>query len=479
MSDLIGDRDVGPIRLRVRKLRDFVGQSFFVLPTTFTLGAVVLAQAMVELDRRSPSNALATRLETDVDSTRTMLSAVAGGTITGASVVFSLTLIAVQVAGSQFSPRALTGLFEDRFQKMVMGVVIGTFVYSLVVLRAIRPPIGDSEAFVPVLSSTLGLVLAVAALLALIASIDHVAGGLRVGAIADGITDRTVAAIERNYAPLDSDDRTALIINRPVDQRERRDDEPFEPGPGDRAVESNERGWVTDISPNELVSRLPEATTLHVIVPVGSFVDVGQPLAYIASTDATTDTGPDADRSLDEIEVDTLAAVRDGFAIGATRTLTQDVAFGVTQLSDIAVRALSPGINDPNTAIELIARLRALLIRLHLVDLGPDEIEVDGRIVRSHAHASSSSFTGAALDEIRFAGRENPRVMLALLDEIGTIANAVRRARPSVSLESLERQVDRIVADLDHITSEVDRRHVAQRAHDVERLVRRQLVRSG
>ncbi|MEZ5225675.1 MAG: DUF2254 family protein [Acidimicrobiales bacterium] len=111
-----------------------------------------------------------------------ILSAIAGGTITAASIVFSLTLVAVQLAASRFSPRVLRDFLGDRFQQLVMGTVIGTFSYSLLVLREVRSaPEGVERAFLPQVSVALAVVLAVVSLVAILGSIDHTAKGLRVG----------------------------------------------------------------------------------------------------------------------------------------------------------------------------------------------------------------------------------------------------------------------------------------------------------
>ena len=150
------------------------------------------------LDRRFAAGDLPSFHSTTVDNARSILSTVAGGTISAAAVVFSLTLIAVQLASSQFSPRVVRGFVGDRFQQIVMGIVVGTFTYCLVVLRVVQKPLESSGSgpFLPQVSIVVAVTLAVASLLAVLASIDHTAKSLRVGALLDQVATQTVSVIE-------------------------------------------------------------------------------------------------------------------------------------------------------------------------------------------------------------------------------------------------------------------------------------------
>lgn len=139
--------DIGSKFLRLDALRNRLAQSLFFVPFLLLAASILLAQITVQIDQSMAEDVLPNWFEVTVQSSRSILSTIAGGTITAASIVFSLTLVAVQLAASQFSPR-VRGFLGDRFQQLVMGTVVGTFSYSLMVLREVRsPPKGSTMRF--------------------------------------------------------------------------------------------------------------------------------------------------------------------------------------------------------------------------------------------------------------------------------------------------------------------------------------------
>lgn len=264
------DGGIGLIRLR--RLADQFQQSLFFLPAIFVIASVVLALVIVRVDRALGRDGLPSFFSTTVDNARSILSTVAGGTISAASVVFSLTLIAVQLASSQFSPRVLRGFLGDRFQQMVMGIVVGTFTYSLVVLRVVQQPQDQSTStpFLPRLSVLFAVIFAVASLLAVLASIDHTAKSLQVGSLLDRIAFETVATIEARLVRADSDDdENALILDAPgiVPAAPRANpgvEQPAPLTPPDDALDisAEHPGWVTQLSVEAIFSCLPDDSTV-------------------------------------------------------------------------------------------------------------------------------------------------------------------------------------------------------------------------
>ena len=186
-------------RLRVHAER--TRASLFFVPVLFVGAAMVAAGAMLQVDvSLSEGHAqLPTFLQTTPDSARNLLSTVASATITVAGVVFAITLVSIQLAASQFSPRVIPGFLRDSRQQRVMGLAVGTFTYCLVVLRAVRGSSEPGLLFVPHVSSALSLVLAIVTIVALVAFLDRSARTMQVGHIIHHLTDETTARVRDLY----------------------------------------------------------------------------------------------------------------------------------------------------------------------------------------------------------------------------------------------------------------------------------------
>ena len=451
--------DGGVGLLRLRRYSDRFRQSLFFLPAIFVLASIILALAMVELDRRLPSGDLPSFLSTTVDNARSILSTVAGGTIGSASVVFSLTLVSVQLASSQFSPRVVRGFLGDRFQQTVMGIVVGTFTYSLVVLRVVQKPLeeSNSEPFLPQLSIVVAVLLAVASLLAVLASIDHTAKSLRVGSLLDQVTEETVRVIEARYAHLDDDDgRRSLQLDAPsvvpAAPRQRLASESGSQRhdvPSDALVlRANRSGWVTQISVEGILSAVPAGSTVLLESAVGTYLIPGSIVASV---------WPIAEDAADDVD----ARLRDAIEVRTARTLQQDVSFGILQLVDIALRALSPGVNDPNTANEAIVRIGVVLSSLLKRDLEASSLTSDDRTILRSRDLAAGDYVDAAVEPIRRYARTEPVVLQTLIRTLATVRDAARsECTAHVDVSSLDVQLEAIAASLDLMDTDEDRRRV-------------------
>jgi len=272
------NRLLRPFRvLRLGALKNTLTQSLFFLPSLFVAGSLVLSQVTVWIDRELGPGTLPSWFDTTTASSRSILSAVAGGTITAASIVFSLTLVAVQLAASQFSPRVLRGFLGDRFQQVVMGTVVGTFSYALFVLREVQ---GDGEGarfdYTPQLSIAFALVLAVVSLFAILASVDHTAKRLRVGTVADGILDETVRTVENMYVPRGHSPDPASAMGAPQDSPALSVATDTTP-PSAATVLAPRSGWITSFQCAALVATMPTGSSLLLPAAVRSYVVSGTP----------------------------------------------------------------------------------------------------------------------------------------------------------------------------------------------------------
>ena len=399
-------RRVGDVRLAA--LLERAGQSLFFVPAVCVAAAVVLALVMLIVDTTIPDDSLHQTLTTTVESSRSILGAIAAGTITAASIVLSLTLVAVQLSSGQHSPRVLRDFIGDRFQQLVIGIVVGTFVYCVVVLRAVRAPIDEGgDPVVPNLAVVVAILLGLAALLAVLASVDRTARGLKVEAIARHVAAQTERIVRTRFPARDGMDRavqdpTTIIAPPPPEGRE-----PVILARAERT------GWVRQIAAGALLDAVPSRATVEVRVSVGDYVMEGLPVVALHDVDP-----PNEEDAVGDLR----DALRRAIDIGNERTMQQDVGFGILRMTDIAMRALSPGINDPNTAIEVVARLGSVLRELIGRDLGSVVVDDDGRRLIHSNEVDYASYLQAAFDPIRETARGQIAVFRAILATLGQLA---------------------------------------------------------
>jgi uncharacterized membrane protein len=347
---VVNEREGGGLAIRFRALHERFRGSLFGRPALWVGGAIALALITNEIDRRTRHVDFPQELEASVGSSRALLSAIATGSIAAASVVFSLTLVAVQLSSTAYSSRVLRTFLRDRFQQDVIGLVTGTFVYSLLVLRVAGSGEDEAASLLPRVSVLVATVLAVLALLGLIASINHTAQTLRVANVTRRIVDDTRRAIADRF-PTDSaaTDQVGQQGAGPGSI-----DKVFEvPALAGFVCESDTSGWIQQISLVAICDALPEGAIVRLEVAAGAYVGLCAPL--LTSWPAPPDSNGAEERA---------TRLRSAFSIGAERTLQQDVRLGLVLLEDIALRALSPGVNDPNTARAVVPQLGELVLAI-------------------------------------------------------------------------------------------------------------------
>jgi uncharacterized membrane protein len=318
--------------------------SLTFVPTLYVLAAVALVQAQLWIDRQLTDESLPLLLETTVESARSIFAAIAGGLITSTTLLLSLMLVAVQLASSQFSPRTLRNWLGNRTVQHAVGFVLGTTVFCLLALRSTRSFGEDDSAVVPHTTVLVAVVLGVLSLVAVVRAVDHITHSLQVGSVAERIATETIEVIGRVYRPHDDP------VQVGVESGALRADGSLEVPVGAVALEAPAAGWIQQVEDDQVLAALPELRTGYLAVTVGSFVTVSSPVMWVAP--APDD--PEACRTL----------LLNAIAIGDSRTMQQDVEFGLIQLTDIAVRALSPGVNDPSTATDVIVHLGNVMTEL-------------------------------------------------------------------------------------------------------------------
>ena len=387
------------IRAKAGALWRQVRDSLWFLPGTLTILGAGLALLLTEIERRGfalEGTVGAWVFGGGAEGARGVLAAIASSLITVTGVVFSVTIVALQLASSQYTPRLLRDFTADRGNQLVLGVFIGTFTYTLLVLRTVREA-DEGDAFIPGISVTLAIILAILNIGVLIFFIDHSARSIQVSTILARVTNRTLVDIEERF-PADVAKAAEL---------------PPAPPPAHPAwvVEADRSGYLQDVDARALFDT--GAAGRHVITmeaEIGSFVLKGEPLARIRG---------------DVPAKSTIDDVRGAFVVGSQRTPGHDVEFGTIEISDIAVKALSPGINDPTTALHCIDRLAELLVFLGSRE-EPHPIRSETGVVHFIArHRSFDEIARRAFEPIREFGGGQGMIVCGLLRALQRIRSAV------------------------------------------------------
>lgn len=394
-----GGRTVGA---RLRSL----AQQFWVIPAACAAGAVTAAVLLTQLDGALGGEHLPFLFPGGADGARSVLSAVSSSMIAFTGLVFSITIVVLQLTSSQFSPRVLRNFLGDRGNQLALGVFVATFTYALVVLRSVRGT-DEGEPFVPRVAVTAAFLLLLASIAVFLYYINHIANSIRAVSIIDGIANETRATIDRNY---------------PADAPQGRTQPPSPVADDDvgRTVRAPGPGVITGVDISALM-RLAESADATIVLrhPIGAFVRTGTALFDVRGA-----TGSVADDDL-------VATV----TLRKERTLDQDVAFGFRQLVDIAERALSPGINDPTTALQVIDQLHDLLVRLATRPTpAACHVGADGRCRVVVPVREWGDYLDQAVDEIAHYGADAPRVLRALEGMLDDVADAARDDRRAEAL---------------------------------------------
>jgi uncharacterized membrane protein len=413
--------------LRLRALGEAFRNSLFFLPSLFVVASVALWRAMLSLDAAVDREGLPEFVRFSENTAGPLLATIAGATITVAGIVFSVTVVSVQLASSQFSPRVLRGFLRDRFQQVVMGLLVGTFTYAMLAL-------GSSASPIPHLTVAVAVALALVALLAILASIDHTARNMVVGEIVRRISDETLETVRREL-PLAGGSSPGEADGEADGESDGEVQEAPSALPS-LVVPAPETGWVQQLDAGGIRRALPPGGTARIEVRVGRFVVAGTPLVSVWTGGGVLDAGH------------VLEAVDESFAIGRSRTMQQDAAFGIRQLADIAMRALSPAINDPTTACEVVVHLGAVL-REVLRRQGVVRVERDneGRLLLRPHELELDGYVERALGQIRGCARDHPAVHVAILGVLTMLRREVLDAGLGERVDILRRQAALVVEE--------------------------------
>lgn len=385
-----------------RRLWGLLTASLWFVPTLVVLASIAAAVLLIdtsglvgdEMVRQWPRV-----FGAGSDGSREMLSAIATSMITVAGVVFSITIVALSMAATQYSPRVLRNFMRDRPTQYVLGVFVGCFAYCVVVLRTIRQD-EDLGNFVPTLAVLGAMAYAFAAIALLIFFIHHVAQSIQAPFIVARIAQEVDAAIEDMYPEKIG--------------RGERDSAP----PAATALPATwtpllaeADGYVIGVAGEELLAFAREQRrVVRLRIEIGEFVPRGSIVLELSGQDSIGD--------------DDARRLRSCVAVGRQRTTDQDPTFGIQQLVDVAVKALSPGINDPSTAALCVDHLAAVLARLAGRRL-PDPFRMaDGQLRVIAPSPDFRAIVIRAFGDIVHHARQEPLLLQRIVDRLGSIGDA-------------------------------------------------------
>lgn len=381
---------------RLRQLLERLNDSFWLRPTIIVAIGIAAAELLIDLDREDSqvSELLTGWLYSGGETgARTLLGAVAGSTIAVAGTVFSITIATLTLASNQMGPRLLRNFTRDRANQATLGIYLGTFAYSLMVLRSVRG--AEEGAFVPHIAITGAIALALLCVGMLIFFVHHVASRINSETVIDLVHhDLHQTLLE-------------LTTGEPM---------PSSPGPeywnGGAPITDERSGFIQQLDEAAIADWAAEHNAaIRFRARIGSFVFPGAALASVvpASEDAK----------------DIIAS---SLALGSQPTASMDIEFAVTQLVDIAVRALSPGINDPNTAIRVLDHLGAALCVLAGRHLSTGVTMRAGRVVFERDATTYDGLVDAMLNTIRQNAAGSVSVLIRMLEVLTKVAECERRA---------------------------------------------------
>ena len=414
--------------MRFAEWADRIRHSLWFIPTLWTLASALAALLLVWVSSETDAEVTSLPLlfSAGVDGARAMLQAIAGSIITVAGVVFSITIVALQLTSTQFSPRVLRNFLRDRSTQMVLGAFMGTFTYALLVLRSIRSEDESAAAFVPAFAISGALVLTLISLGMLIYFIHHISVRIQVTSIVASVADDTLETMERlgrrwrdgdgrSWNPAPDQTPTTVPPSGGLPITEARASGAHLP--------ARESGYLQFISIETLVTAASEARgRLRLLIGPGMWLQAGVPCAAFE---------PDAGLEVDDERLED--ALADALGVGHERSMSEDVAFGIQQLVDIAIKALSPSVNDPTTAMNCVDRLVQILVAAGRMPDAPRAFTESGGPIRLEVpFPSFDELCDLSFDQIRHYGRSAPAVVIHLARALSVLRTLPPHRRPAL-----------------------------------------------
>ncbi len=383
-------------------------QRFWALPVAVATGSLALGLLLPALFTAADRSA-GWVFQGGVDGARSLLGTIAGAMISVTGLVFSITMVVLQLASSQFSPRILRSFLESRVVQLTLGSFTGSFLYALTVLRSVR---GGEDGRVPQVAVTASYVYVVVAVGMFLAFIHHITTTVQVTHVMADVRRRTIVAARRIAA----------------ETGPRR----WSPHPGCASASlfnAGRSGYVTSLDSDVLIyvaRRLGAVVELH--VTPGDHLAAGQLVGRVWN--------------VDELARGAHEQLQKAVGLAVERDIAADAAFGIRQLLDIAERALSPGINDPTTAVQALNELHAVLRELcQLRDPSPHLLHEDD-VVAVYRPQTFAHVVDGAVSELAHHARDSQRV----LTRLGVVLRELREVARPEHLTAVDAALVRLAA---------------------------------
>jgi uncharacterized membrane protein len=412
----------------VHRIRRALRYSLWLIPLLCVLAGALLVLLTIAADRAAGYRLVPESVTGTPASVETILSTLATAMASLTTLVLTVTLVAIQLAMNQFSPRIVSALLTDRFSQFAIGLFGATFLIAVLALREVD----SSGGTVPGLSVLLAYLLMLASIVVLILFVHHAGQGLRVAGLIDLVGDRTRALIAQTFSadpPLAVDstaDPDVIVTRRP--------------------------GNLLWLNRGALVALARRADCVLEVVPlIGDFVVGGMPLFRVHPG---LRPSVDDDRPAARLDPDRLARL---VMLGRERVHVEDLAWGLRKLVDIAERSIAQPFNDPTTTVQAMHRLHDLLRQLAVAPLAPCEYRDQDGVVRLVERTLTwDGFVRLAFDEIRLAGATTPQVprrLFAALLDLKSVAAPERQAPLDRQIRLLTAAVRRSYADDEDISA--------------------------
>jgi len=425
------------LKLWISSTFDNLKASLFFSPMLAVFVAIGLAIGLTYLDEELTDTVdYPGAFATTVDSARSVLSTVAGATISFAGTAFSVSLLVFQLGSSQYSPRIVHTLFRDPFNRRIMALTVGTFTYCLVVMRAVRLPAGQAEgasdAVVPTISVTVAVILGIISILAIVAFIDHSAHSIDISELLEQVTREAIMTLERTWLFEKEADKSNKDTESELDNSNH-----LKEIPEAHVVRFVSSGWVQEINLKGLEELVPPGGFIKLHTISGRY---SLPECAICSVVGLGDKDEEELKEFDQ-------CVRNLIAVGRSRTMRDDPAFGLRQIVDVTLRALSPGVNDPTTAQDGIFHAAAIVIEFLQREPPPTIIKTEhgGELILDEQQ-THDGIVKLAYNEVRVCAGTSPTVCMYLIESLRLIRESLVNGGFKDRAPEIERQVQLIEA---------------------------------
>jgi uncharacterized membrane protein len=406
------------LRLLFRRITYNLRGGFLVRPLTIALALGCVGALLSWVEELHPAVGdwvprVLFLSRSDPQVAQVILASIAGSIMTVVSIVFAILLMTLTLASMQFSPRIIVSFSRDRVTQRTLGMFLGTFLYCMAALPAAH---SLPHPFAPVTTVVGAILLAIVCVAGLLYFIHHISQAISVNHIVDRIASETEVVIDD-------------VMPSPRRETQIQVGDAADPSTWGMPVSSEVSGYIRFID----LRRLLELTTsygvqVHIVRRVGQFVPTGGPVLMVQKGERLS-----PERS---------GELRAAFDLGPARTLQQDIEFGVLQIVDIALKAISPAVNDPTTAISCVDQLSRLMIRFASRQMPePMLYDLQGTPRVSVQWIDFERMLDSAFEQIRMYSKSDIAVSLRLLRALGDIVMSAQDAEMRKMLFGRARRV--------------------------------------